>query len=380
MSLITYLTRIQFERGAMRLLAEELKLLGVSRPLIVTDEGVAAAGILDAVIAAGCLSSPAVFDETPGNPTEDAVSKARDLYREAGCDSVIAVGGGSPLDLAKAVALLVTHPEPLEQYAAILGGLPKITADKPPVVAIPTTSGTGSEVGRAALITLNDGRKLGFISPHMIPSVAICDPELTLKLPAGLTAATGMDAVTHCIETYLSPRENAPAEAIALDGLSRAIRYLERAYRDGSDIEAREGMMMASLEGGMTFQKGLGAVHGMSHALGGLKELKLHHGTLNAVILPAVLRFNAAGAEGAEAKYDALRRAMGVAEGADLADAILRLNGALAMPKNLAEMGVPQDVVPTMVERSLADHSTATNARPVTAKDYEQLFDAAFAS
>lgn len=188
MSLITYLTRIQFERGAVCLLAEEIQLLGVSRPLIVTDRGVAAAGILDVVIAAGRLSSPAVFDETPGNPTEDAVLMARDLYREAGCDSVIAVGGGSPLDLAKAVAVLVTHAEPLEQYAAILGGLPRITANKPPVVAIPTTSGTGSEVGRAALITLNDGRKLGFISPHMIPSVAICDPELTLKLPAALTA------------------------------------------------------------------------------------------------------------------------------------------------------------------------------------------------
>lgn len=376
MSLITYLTRIQFERGAVKLLAEELALLKVARPLIVTDKGVVAAGILEAVLAGGRLADPAIYDETPGNPTESAVLAARDLYRQRACDGIVAVGGGSPLDLAKAVSLLVTHAEPLEQYAAILGGLPKISSDKPPVVAVPTTSGTGSEVGRAALITLEDGRKLGFISPHMIPSVAICDPDLTVKLPPGLTAATGMDAVTHCIETYLSPRENAPAEAIALDGLGRAMRYLRRAYRDGSDIEAREGMMMASLEGGMTFQKGLGAVHGMSHALGGLKELRLHHGTLNAVILPAVLRFTR---PGNEAKYAALAKAMGLPEQSDIADAIVALNADLHMPGSLAEMGVPRDIVPLMVERSLADHSTATNGRPVGAKDYEDLFARAFA-
>ncbi|MBB3952834.1 iron-containing alcohol dehydrogenase [Aureimonas jatrophae] len=375
MSLITYLTRIQFERGAVQLLAEELALLRVTRPLIITDKGVIAAGILDAVLEGGELDAPVIYDETPGNPTENAVLAARDLYRASGCDSVVAVGGGSPLDLAKAVSLLVTHAEPLEQYAAILGGLPRIRADKPPVIAIPTTSGTGSEVGRAALITLEDGRKLGFISPYMIPSVAICDPNLTLKLPSGLTAATGMDAVTHCIETYLSPRVNAPAEAIALDGLARAMRYLRRAYRDGSDIEAREGMMMASLEGGMTFQKGLGAVHGMSHALGGLKELRLHHGTLNAVILPAVLRFTK---QGNESKYTALAKAMGLAENVEIADAIVELNADLDMPKSLAEMGVPRDVVPLMVKRSLADHSTATNGRPVSGSDYEALFARAF--
>lgn len=376
MSLITYLTRIQFERGAVKLLAEELALLNVDKPLIVTDKGVVAAGILDAVLTGGKVIEPAIFDETPGNPTESAVLAARDLYRARGCNGIVAVGGGSPLDLAKAVSLLITHPEPLEQYAAILGGLPKISAEKPPVVAIPTTSGTGSEVGRAALITLEDGRKLGFISPYMIPSVAICDPELTLKLPPVLTAATGMDAVTHCIETFLSPRDNPPAEAIALDGLSRAMRYLRRAYRDGSDMEAREGMMMASLEGGMTFQKGLGAVHGMSHALGGLKELRLHHGTLNAVILPAVLRFTR---QGNEAKYAALAKAMGLAENADIAAAILALNADLNMPKSLAEMGVPRNVIPLMVERSLADHSTATNGRPVAAQDYESLFEEALA-
>lgn len=372
MSLITYLTRIQFDHGAVGLLREEMDLLGISRPLIVTDRGIVNAGLIEKVLEkAGGDRKFAIYDGTLENPDEASVIDARNLFRQEGCDSVIAVGGGSSLDLAKAVSLLVTHPEPLDQYAAILGGIPKITAQKPPVIAIPTTSGTGSEVGRAALITLKDGRKLGFISPHMIPEVAICDPDLTLGLPPYLTAATGMDAVTHCIETFLSPRDNTPAEAIALDGLGRAMRSLRRAFRDGQDREARKEMMMASLEGGMTFQKGLGAVHGMSHALGGLKSPRLHHGTLNAVILPAVLRFNQSHAG---EKYTALRSAMGLSENADLAEAIVQLSADLGLPSSLSQMGVPEDCIPLMVERAMEDHSTATNARPLTASDYTSLF------
>ncbi|PZP70901.1 iron-containing alcohol dehydrogenase [Agrobacterium sp. MS2] len=372
MSLINYLTRIQFDFGASSLISEELSLLGVSRPLIVTDVGIVKAGLIEKIkVAAGLSANTPLYDGTPENPDENAVLKARDQFLSEGCDSIIAVGGGSSLDLAKAVSLLATHHGALEQYAAILGGIGKITRDKPPVVAVPTTSGTGSEVGRAALITLNDGRKLGFISPYMIPEVAICDPDLTLGLPAYLTAATGMDAVTHCIETFLSPRENAPAEAIALDGLARAVRYLERAVKDGGDREARREMMMASLEGGLTFQKGLGAVHGMSHALGGLKPLRLHHGTLNAVILPSVLRFNE---PYAEEKYGRLRIAMGLADGADVAEAIERLSQSLGLPSTLGEMGVHADSLPLMVDRAMADHSTATNARPVSAEDYAALF------
>lgn len=375
MSLINYLTRIQFESGAVGLLADELKLLKGSRPLIVTDPGIVRAGLLDRVIKEGNLPpGTPVFDGTPENPEEGAVLAARDQYRKAGCDSIVAIGGGSSLDLAKGVALMVGHAEPLEQYAAILGGIAKITPDLPPLIAIPTTAGTGSEVGRAALITLDDGRKLGFLSPHLIPTVAICDPDLTLGLPPHLTAATGMDAVTHCIETYLSPRSNPPAEAIALDGLARAMRHILRAYRDGSDREARYEMMMASLEGGMTFQKGLGAVHGMSHALGGLKSPRLHHGTLNAVILPAVLRFNESHAQ---EKYRALRGAMGLPEGTDLADAIADLSADLGLPKNLSEMGVPRECLPLMAERAMADHSTATNPRPLTVEDYRRLFEEA---
>lgn len=377
MNLITYLTRIQFGAGAVRLLADELALLGVAAPLVVTDRGVVAAGLVERVLgAAGLARAPAVFDDTPENPTEAASLAACDLYRAAGCDSVIAVGGGSPLDLAKAVSLLVTHPGPLDQYAAILGGVARITADKPPVIAVPTTAGTGSEVGRAALITLNDGRKLGFISPHMIPSVAICDPELTLGLPPRLTAATGMDAVSHCIETFLSPRYNPPADAIGLDGLGRAARCIRRAVEDGQDIEARTEMMMAALQGGLCFQKGLGAVHAMSHPLGGLASPRLHHGTLNAVIMPAVLRYNEA-ASGA--KYDAIRTALGLPPGADLPAALLALNADLGLPRNLREMGVPADCIPAMVEGAVKDHSSATNPRPMKAEDYAALFAEAMA-
>ena len=375
MDLITYLTRIQFGPGALSCLPAELGMLGARSPLILTDRGVVAAGLAARVGAMLPGQSP-IFDQTPGNPTEAAMRQAADAYREGGCDSIVAVGGGSSIDLAKAVALIVSHPEPLTQYAAILGGLSRITAAMPPVIAIPTTAGTGSEVGRAALITLDDGRKLGFISPHLIPNLAICDPELTLGLPPLLTAATGMDAISHCIETFLSPRFNPPADAIALDGLARAVRWLPEAYADGGNLTARSEMMMAALQGGMCFQKGLGAVHAMSHPLGGLETPRLHHGTLNAVIMPAVLRMNAATAE---AKYARLRAAIGLGRDADLAAFVEDLNRRLGLPASLAAMGVPKDCLPRMIEGAVLDHSSATNPWPMTREDYAALFDQALA-
>jgi 4-hydroxybutyrate dehydrogenase len=371
MDLITYLTRIQFGAGAVSGLAEELKLLGARAPLMITDRGVVAAGLAKQVTALIPGTVP-IFDETPGNPTEAAVETAAVAFRQSGCDSIVALGGGSSLDLAKAAALVVSHPGPLAQYAAILGGVARITAAMPPVIAIPTTAGTGSEVGRAALITLDDGRKLGFISPHLIPNVAICDPELTLGLPPALTAATGMDAISHCIETFLSPRFNPPADAIALDGLARALRWLPDAFADGKNLAARSEMMMAALQGGLCFQKGLGAVHAMSHPLGGLEQPRLHHGTLNAVIMPAVLRYNEAYAE---EKYARLRMAIGLAPGADLAGFVEGLNRRLGLPKSLAEMGVPPDCLPRMIEGAVRDHSSATNPRPMQAADYAVVFD-----
>lgn len=376
MALITYLTTIKFGFGEVAGIEADLSGLGIARPMIVADKGILAAGLVEAVQRhATALRSAPVFVDTPTNPTEEAVEAALVLYRQHGCDGVVAIGGGSPIDLAKGVALLATHDGPLETYAAILGGIPRVTAKVAPVIAIPTTSGTGSEVGRAALITLKDGRKLGFIAPYLIPRLAICDPELTMGLPAWLTAATGMDAVTHCIETYLSPRENPPAEAIALDGLKRAVDHIERAVKDGSDREARKEMMMAALQGGMTFQKGLGAVHALSHPLGGLKEVSLHHGTLNAVLLPAVLRFNA---PAAEAKYAEIRRVLGLAPDADLAEWIASLVARLGMPGSLSAMGLPRHVVPAIAEAATLDHSSATNPRAATAADYAAMLEASF--
>lgn len=365
MALITYLTRIQFDYGAIRLLPDEMRLAGIARPLLVTDKGVVAAGIAARVAAAMAPAPRATFDATPSNPTERAVEAALETYRAEGCDGVIAVGGGSSMDLAKAVALMATHPGALAQYMAIEGGVARITPKVAPVIAVPTTAGTGSEVGRGAVVILNDGRKLALISPHLIPRLALCDPELTLGLPPGLTAATGMDAFAHCVETFLAPAVNPPADAIALDGATRIAAHLERAVRDGSDREARWNMMMASMEGAMAFQKGLGAVHALSHPLGAIQPLNPHHGTLNAVVMPAVLRFNA-GVNGIAWKYDRLRQAMGLAGGADLADHVARLNARLGLPPGLGAMGITEAMFAQVIPHALKDHTAATNPRPLS--------------
>ena len=242
MPIITYLTHIRFGYGTLGELPEDLAALGIRRPLIVTDKGIVAAGLVERLF--DVLSSDnrrLVFDDVPTNPTEEAALEAVEVYRDEDCDGLIALGGGSPIDLAKAVALLATHPEPLSQYAMIEGGVARITPKVAPLIAIPTTAGTGSEVGRGAVMNLSDGRKLGFISPHLIPKRAICDPELTLGLPPWLTAATGMDALSHCIETFLTPNYNPPAEGIALDGARRIVLHLERAVEDGQRPRSAPG-------------------------------------------------------------------------------------------------------------------------------------------
>ena len=374
MATIQYLTRIEFDYGAIKTLASLLSSLGISKPLLVTDPFLSKTAIVADIEQLLKKFNPILFANTPQNPTEEAVEDAVQVYLAEKCDGIIAIGGGSSIDLAKGVALLATHPGPIEQYAVILGGLEKISSKVVPVIAVPTTAGTGSEVGRAALISLRDGRKLGFISPHLIPKIALCDPELTLGLPAGLTAATGMDALTHCIETYLSPRVNPPADAIAIDGAKRAAAWVEVAFTDGSNRDARWYMMMASLQGGLTFQKGLGAVHSMSHPLGGLKSPVLHHGTLNAVILPAVLRFNESYCT---KKFAELKIAMGVPNDTSLDRFIENLNQKLNLPKSLSAMGVTPEIIPAMVEGALKDHSSASNPRPLNKKDFELLFEEA---
>ncbi len=371
MALISYLTTVRFGFGEAEALGEEFTALGVRRPMVVTDPGVITAGLLQRF--ADSLGGAVVFDATPSNPTERATLQALARYRASDCDGLVALGGGSPIDLAKAVALLATHPGPLAQYAAIDGGIARITPRVAPVIAVPTTAGTGSEVGRAALVTLEDGRKVGLISPHLIPARAICDPSLTLGLPPGLTAATGMDALSHCVETFLSPRFNPPADAIALDGAARIVGHLKRAVVRGDDREARAELMMGALQGGLCFQKGLGAVHGLSHALGSLAWPSLHHGTLNAVLMPAVMRYNAPAIGD---KLQRLRQALGLPADADVAAFFDGLNDELGMPRGLRAMGVPATVLDEMAKKAAKDHSTATNPRPVDADGYRAIFHA----
>ncbi|WP_034792487.1 iron-containing alcohol dehydrogenase [Hyphomonas beringensis] len=375
MPVITYLTTCIFDSGALKQLAGTAKRLGMSRPFIVTDQGIKAAGILGKVEDALGVAPAGVFDETVSNPTEKQVDEATARYKECGADGVIALGGGSSMDLAKAVCLLASHDEPLESYAAITGGAKKI-GKVAPLIAIPTTSGTGSEVSVGMIVTMNNGRKETFVSPNLIPATAICDPDLTLGLPPHLTAATGMDAVTHCIEAVLAPSVNPPAEGIGYEGIYRAIGdgWLRKAVKDGSDADARWHMMMASYEGALAFVKGLGGVHALSHAAGRLHEKKLHHGTLNAIFLPHILRFH----EGAaDAKYARLRQAMGLKPGADLAEAIEELNADIGIPATLSAIGLTAEDGPGIVDNALKDLAHFGNPKPMSADDYAKVYEIA---
>lgn len=374
MALIQYLTQINIEFGARKLLAAECERVGIEKPLIVTDAGVRAAGVLAMVEEAlpASLRGP-VYDGTPPNPTEAAVRAATALFTAHGCDGLIAVGGGSSLDCAKGVAIAARHPGPLSTYATIEGGSPKISEAAVPLLAVPTTAGTGSEVARGAILIVDDGRKLGFHSWHLLPRGAVCDPELTLGLPSLLTAATGMDAIAHCMETFMAPPFNPPADGIALDGLARGWAHIERATRDGADRDARLQMMSTSVQGAMAFQKGLGCVHSLSHSLGG-KNPKLHHGTLNAIFLPAVVRFNAqAESVQKEKRLDRMAQAMGLASGGDIPDAIKVMNARLGLPSGLAAMGVLPEWFDRVIDGALADHCHKTNPRLASADDYREM-------
>ena len=378
MALIHYITQIQIDFGALRSLQAECQRLGISRPLIVTDAGVKAAGILDRALLALPGWPVSLFDQTPSNPTEAAVRAAVDAYRRGHCDGLIALGGGSAIDCAKGVAIAATHDGPLKTYATIEGGSPKITERAVPLIAVPTTAGTGSEVARGAILIIDDGRKLGFHSWHIVPKSAICDPELTLGLPAGLTAATGMDAIAHCMETFMAAPFNPPADGIALDGLQRAWAHIERATRDGTDREARLNMMSASMQGAMAFQKGLGCVHSLSHSLGGVNP-RLHHGTLNAMFLPAVLRFNAE-AENVQKENRMARMAQAMAlkgsSAGDVAEAVREMNTRLGLPTGLSAMGVGSGDFTRVIEGALADHCHKMNPRLASSEDYLAILDA----
>ena len=377
MAYIYYLTHIHLGYDALAQLPAECERTGNRRPLVVTDKGVMAAGVAQQAIDALKLPSVPVFDDTPSNPTEAMVMAAAQRYREENCDGLVAIGGGSSIDLAKGVAIMATHAGTMTDYATIEGGSAKITDKAAPLIAIPTTAGTGSEVARGAIVILNDGRKLGFHSWHLLPKAAICDPGLTLGLPPSLTAATGMDAIAHCIETFLAPSFNPPADGIALDGLERAWANIELATRDGQNRDARLHMMSASMQGAMAFQKGLGCVHSLSHPLGGVSvngRTSLHHGTLNAVVLPAVLRFNESAPSVVEnRRYARMRRVMNLPEHADLAAALHDMTARLGLPTGLKQMGVDDSAFDKVIKGALADHCHKTNPREATADDYRRM-------
>jgi alcohol dehydrogenase class IV len=376
-AVFTFPIRALFGEGVRHELGAELGRLGVRRPLVVTDPGVRAAGLLADLEPA--LAGAPVFDGVQPNPTEADVLDGLARYREGGCDGIVAVGGGSPIDAAKAIRLLDRHPGRLEDYDVTAGGTDRITADVPPLVAIPTTAGTGSEAGRGALIQLaGTGRKTAVLSGHLLASVALCDPELTYSLPPELTAGTGMDAFTHGIESFLSTTYHPICDGIALEGLKHVAKGLEAAVRDGRDARARRELMMAALLGGISLHKGLGVIHSLSHALGA--EGRAHHGTLNAILLPHALRFNLQAAEAAMAE---LASQLGVGRGLHGPSHLITLTELvltrLPLPQRLGKVpGLDRDRIPEYARLAELDHCHRTNPRPCTRADFETLLDRAW--
>ncbi len=363
-------TPIHFGPGARRLLAGHLKEAGVKRPLIVTDKGIAALPMLVEFVATLARLEPAVYAGVQGNPVASQVRAGVDASRAHGADAVIGFGGGAALDVAKAVALMAVHPGDVLEYAWDHPSVRPI--DKPLLhfVALPTTAGTGSEVGRSSVISEDATHvKRIVFSAQLLAKAVFADPELTLGLPANITAATGMDALTHNIESYLSPAYHPLCDGIALEGVRIAARALPVAVREPRNLEARGAMLMASMMGAIAFQKDLGAVHSCAHALSTVADL--HHGLANGVMIDHVMRFNR---DAAEAKMAELAR---VAGAPDLVAWLTGLKAELGIPAQLGALGVKREQLPRLVDIALADICHRTNPRPCTKQDFERLFAAA---
>jgi alcohol dehydrogenase class IV len=366
-------TTIHFGPGARNLVGEHLRSQGLKRPLIVTDKGLAAlpliAELRDELAGAGL--DVAVFGGVFGNPTASQAMAGAAAYRAHRADAVVGVGGGAAVDVAKVVGVIATKGGETLEYAYDHPHVRAIDADVPHFVALPTTSGTGSEVGRSAVISEDDTHvKRIVFSPNILAKAVFADPELTLGLPPAVTAATGMDALTHNVESYLSPAYHPLCDGIALEGTRIAARSLATAVREPANIAARSDMMMSSMMGAIAFQKDLGAVHSCAHALGTVCDL--HHGLANALMIDTVLTWNAGAVP---AKFDELAHVVGAKGGAQGFLAWLRdLKKTIGIAPSLTAVGVRKDAIPRLVEVAVADLCHQTNPQPVTAKDFERLF------
>ena len=365
-----------FGAGEAAVVGAEARALGVSRVLIVADAGVEAAGLLTPIRES--LSQLGLKHETfcgvDSNPTEANIRAGAVAYENAEANGLIAVGGGSPIDAAKLVAVRVSTSRPFEELDDAVDGGQHVPAQLPPIIALPTTAGTGSEVGRSGVLTLeSSGRKTVIFAPQLLPRVAILDPELSVGLPGPITAATGFDALTHCVEAYLAAGVHPMADAIAVAGIDLVARYLKRAVDDGSDLEARGAMLQAAMMGAVAFQKGLGACHSLAHPLS--SECGLHHGLANAMCLPAVALFN---------EVTSLERLLhvslllgGEASAGAATRALLALRSDLALPTGLAALGVEPAQLPRLAELAFLDACHRSNPRRCSQADLLALYKAA---
>ena len=370
-----YPTKMIVGPGSISELADTCRSQGMARPLLITDPGIAALPMIaDAVAANEAAGLPTgLFSDVKGNPIGRNVEDGVRAYRDGGHDGVIAFGGGSGLDAAKAVALMAGQDRPIWDFEDVGDNWTRVREEGvAPIVAVPTTAGTGSEVGRASVITNEQTHEKKIIfHPLMLPGVVISDPELTVGLPPHITAATGIDAFVHCFEAYCAPGYHPMAEGIALEGMRLIKEFLPRAYHNGGDVEARTHMLVAASMGATAFQKGLGGVHSIAHAVGAMYDT--HHGLTNAVLLPYVMQFNRPAIEG---RMDLVCRVLGlkdVSYGAVL-EWVMQFRADLGIPDTLAHMDVPEDRAGDVGRLAESDPSTGGNPRPMNAADMEAVF------